>query len=51
MFDKESIRQILGCLMKSPQLLSQVDKYNFKLSDFSNKFEKYIFSVERSVSI
>ena len=44
MFDKESIRQILGCLMKSPQLLSQVDKYNFKLSDFSNKFEKYIFS-------
>ena len=44
MVDKEVIQQVLGSLMKCPRLLSEVDKYNLTLSDFSSKFEKYIFS-------
>ena len=44
MIDKESMQQILGALMKCPQLLSEVDKYNLTLYDFPSKFEKYIFS-------
>ena len=30
--------------MKKPQLLSQVDKYSFVLTDFPSRFEKYIYS-------
>ena len=30
--------------MKRPQLLSEVDKYSFLITDFPTKFEKYIFS-------
>ncbi len=44
MIDKEVIQQILGSLIKRPSLLNEVDKYNLTLSDFSSKFEKYIFS-------
>ena len=44
MVDKEVIQQVLGSLMKCPRLLNEVDKYNLTLSDFSSKFEKYIFS-------
>ena len=44
MTDKSSIQQILGCLMQRPQLLSEVDKYVLMTSDFSTRFEKYIFS-------
>ena len=44
MVDKEVIQQVLGSLIKCPQLLNEVDKYNLTLSDFSSKFEKYIFS-------
>lgn len=43
MLDKECIQQVLGSLIKCPQLLSEVDKYNLTLYDFSNKFERYIF--------
>lgn len=35
--------QIFGCLMKNPLFLSQTDKYNLGLSDFSTRFERYIF--------
>lgn len=42
--DKVCNQQILGCLMKRPQFLSEVDKYNFVLDDFSSRFEKYIYS-------
>ena len=42
--DKTTIQQILGCLMKRTQLLSEVDKYSLTVSDFSTKFEKYIFT-------
>ena len=44
MTDRSSIQQILGCLMQRPQFLSEVDKYNLSLTDFSTRFEKYIFS-------
>lgn len=30
--------------MQHPQLLSEVDKYSLSLADFSNKFERYIFT-------
>jgi replicative DNA helicase len=30
--------------MKHPQFLSEVDKYSLSISDFSTKFEKYIFT-------
>ena len=41
--DKKCIQQILGCLLKHPQYLSEVDKYNLTLNDFPSKFERYIF--------
>ena len=44
MIDKNCIQQILGCLMKRPQILAEVDKYSLNLSDFPTRFEKYIFS-------
>ena len=44
MTDKSSIQQILGSLIQRPQLLSEVDKYSLTISDFSTRFEKYIFS-------
>jgi replicative DNA helicase len=44
MTDKSAIQQILGCLMKRPQLFSEVDKYSLTITDFSSRFEKYIFS-------
>lgn len=42
--DKSCIQQIIGCLMKHPQYLSEVDKYSLTLIDFSSRFERYIFS-------
>lgn len=42
--DKGCIQQILGCLMKHPQYLSEVDKYHLTLEDFSTRFERYIFN-------
>lgn len=44
MIDKESMQQVLGSLIKKPELLSEVDKYNLTIYDFPNKFEKYIFT-------
>lgn len=43
MNNKNDVIQIFGILMKNPLLLSKIDKYNLTLSDFSSKFEKYIF--------
>lgn len=43
MIDKSTTQQILGCLIKKPQILSQVDKYSLSINDFSSRFEKYIF--------
>lgn len=43
MIDKRDTQQILGCLMKKPQLLSKIDKYSFVLTDFPSRFERSIF--------
>lgn len=43
MNDKADILQIFGCLMKNPLLLSKTDKYTLNLTDFTTRFEKYIF--------
>ena len=42
--NKSCIQQVLGILMKHPQYLSEVDKYNLSSLDFSTRFEKYIFT-------
>lgn len=42
--DKNLILQIFGSLMKKPHLLSEVDKYFLLPDDFSNTFERNIFS-------
>lgn len=44
MTSKSCIQQILGSLMKHPQFLSEVDKYSINYTDFSTRFEKYIFA-------
>lgn len=41
---KETTRQVLGCLMKRPQFLNEVDKYRLTPLDFSSRFEKYVFT-------
>ena len=43
MIDKRDTQQILGCLMKKPQILSEIDKYSFVLTDFPSRFERSIF--------
>lgn len=43
MTDKNTIIQVFGSLMKSPNFLSQIDKYTITPSDFETRFEKYIF--------
>lgn len=44
MTDKSSIQQIFGDLMQKPQLLSEVDKYSLTITDFTSRFERYVFS-------
>ena len=41
--DKKCIQQVLGCLLKNPQYLSEIDKYRLTTADFPSRFEKYIF--------
>lgn len=40
---------VLGCLLKQPQLLSEVDKVKLELSDFDDKFTAIIFSAIKSL--
>lgn len=42
--DKTTIIQVLGSLMKNPSYLSQSDKYQLSLLDFSTHFEKILFA-------
>lgn len=49
MVDKSCIQQVLGCLMQHPQFLSEIDKYSFTLTDFSTRFEKYIFAAIKNL--
>lgn len=48
MVDKNCIQQVLGGLIKKPQILSQTDKYNIDVNDFSSRFEQFLF---RSIRI
>lgn len=41
--EKSTIQQVIGGLMHNPSILSQTDKYNLVLSDFSNRFEMSLF--------
>ena len=41
--DKRCIQQVLGCLLKNPQYLTEVDKYRLLPDDFPTRFEKYVF--------
>ena len=43
MINKRDTQQIIGCLMKRPQLLSEIDKYSFVLTDFPSRFERSIY--------
>ena len=43
MVDKNVIQQVLGCLMKHPHYFSEVDKYCLNVTDFSSRFERYVF--------
>jgi len=43
MIDKAVNRQVLGSIMLHPQYLSEIDKYNLTIADFSSRFECYIF--------
>ena len=43
MVDKSTVLQVLGCLMKHPQYLSETDKYSLTPDDFYYRFDKYIF--------
>ena len=47
--DKNAIRQVLGCLMKKPALLSERDKYSLQPGDFTSKFERYIYCHPKSI--
>lgn len=42
--DRNCIQQIFGALMQHPQYLSEVDKYSLSLTDFTSRFDAYIFS-------
>lgn len=44
MVDKDTINQVLGGLMLNPIYLSETDKYNLSITDFSTLFDKYVFS-------
>lgn len=47
--NKYCIQQVIGGLIIHPQFLSEVDKYNLDISDFSNRFEKCIFTAVQSL--
>jgi len=42
--DKYTIQQVLGSLIKRPQYLSQSDRYNLSVNDFTSRFEKYLYN-------
>ena len=51
MDDKRNAQQVLGGLMLHPQYLSEIDKYNLSVSDFSSLLERYIFTAIGGLSI
>ena len=43
MTDKSCIQQVLGGIFKNLNILSDTEKYNLSISDFSSRFEQLIF--------
>lgn len=43
MNSKICVQQVLGSIMKKPQLLSHIDKYTLDLTDFDNLLERYVY--------
>ena len=41
--DKNSMMQVIGCLMKNTTILSQADKYDINFSDFDDLLNRYIY--------
>lgn len=44
LYDKNATMQVLGCILRSPLLLSETEKYNLIPEDFETKFTKYVFT-------
>lgn len=44
MIDKNVNQQVLGAILQRPQYLSETDKYNLNITDFSSRLERYIYS-------
>jgi replicative DNA helicase len=42
--DKGCIQQVLGGIIKKPSILTETEKYNLTVQDFSSTFEKIIFT-------
>lgn len=42
--DRHTIIQILGSLMSRPDILNDTDKYSFEPSDFTELFDRYVYS-------
>lgn len=42
--DKSAIRNVLGCLLLNPSILSETDKYHLTRDDFPERFHKIIFA-------
>ena len=42
--ERHTIVQILGSLMKKPELLSDTDKYTFDVNEFNVPLDRFIFS-------
>ena len=42
--ERHTIVQILGSLMKKPELLSDTDKYIFDVNEFNVPLDRFIFS-------
>lgn len=42
--DKSCIQQVLGGIIKKPSILTETEKYNLTVQDFSSTFEKIIFT-------
>jgi len=41
--DKGCIQQVLGGIIKNPNILTETEKYNLNISDFNSTFEKLLF--------
>ncbi|MEH6872604.1 DnaB-like helicase N-terminal domain-containing protein, partial [Bacillus safensis] len=47
--DKQTIMQVLGCILKDPSIVAESSKYKLVPEDFPEKFHRIIFSVMRNL--